>query len=133
VRPLFRPLDRDDVDVARQMERPAPTGSGDAADDGRAALIGERRVAGVRIGQRGGRIRLNPLDGEAGSFEPRRDVALRVLLRAKHAGVPDELGGELEQLLAATGHSRAQCALALLGHAGARSPVTSSRPQGWKG
>ena len=43
-------------------------------------------------------------------------MALRSLFRAEQAGAPDELGRELEQLVAPARDRRAQRALALPGH-----------------
>lgn len=95
------------------MERLPPARPGRRADDGAAALVGERGIAGIRIGERCLGIGLDSLDDEAGALEPRRDVALGRLLPAEDARPPDELGSELEELLAATCDRGAKLAFAL--------------------
>ena len=85
VGPALRLLDGHDVHVAVQVQRAAAAGSGEAAPDAGAALVGKDGEAAARVGRRLGAVGLDALDREAETPQPLLDDLLRSFLVPEQA------------------------------------------------
>ncbi len=127
VRPALARLDRDDVDVAVQEERPAAAGAREARDELRATREREP-LRDHRMRRERRDVRFPGLHGRAGLLEPRGEVALqcRLVARARaglaHGRVePDQRAQQLDELVLAPGDLVAHRLLGVRQRHGTRS------------